>query len=291
LSFVQLGSPAAYDAGMTAAFDATRGTDQRFTDALSGSDGTADPSVMMPVLDVYPDALSAPMPIDLVPIVRPAIPLSARAVTNADTAGGRAPAQRSRAQGRPQAAAAQAGRPAAAARGPQRPAVKPPAAPPQSARPYAQPAQRSVTVRTTPARPAPRAPTALPPARPTPTGPTINWQGQQVSAADVAAMFRGSFAQSGHVDRTSFQATHPQSTGSISPEAVAPAAPMASQYTARGRVRNDARDRTAERRRVSSTAGKRKSSVGAVLVFFFVILFASGLGEKLIDLINELFNR
>src|SRR4051794_40536460 len=61
---------------MTAAFDdATRGTDQRFTDALSGSDGTADPSILMPVLDVYPDALSAPMPVDLGPVIVPPTPL------------------------------------------------------------------------------------------------------------------------------------------------------------------------------------------------------------------------
>lgn len=33
-----------------------------FTDALGGPDGTADPAVLMPVLPVYSDALSAPMP-------------------------------------------------------------------------------------------------------------------------------------------------------------------------------------------------------------------------------------
>jgi hypothetical protein len=47
---------------MTAAFDARRRSEQRFTDALCGPDGTGDPSVLMPVLPVYPDALSAPMP-------------------------------------------------------------------------------------------------------------------------------------------------------------------------------------------------------------------------------------
>ena len=61
----------AYDSDMTAAFDATSGTDYRFTDALSGSDGTGDPSIMMPILDVYPDALSACMPNDLVPVIVP----------------------------------------------------------------------------------------------------------------------------------------------------------------------------------------------------------------------------
>src|SRR5664279_3248348 len=68
---------------MTAGFDAMRGTDQRFSDALSGADGTGDPAVMMPVLDVYPDALSAPMPsleAGLIPIVTA---LTARAADQA----------------------------------------------------------------------------------------------------------------------------------------------------------------------------------------------------------------
>lgn len=47
---------------MTAASDARGRTDQRFADALCGPDGTSDPAVLMPVLQVYPDALSAPMP-------------------------------------------------------------------------------------------------------------------------------------------------------------------------------------------------------------------------------------
>ena len=71
---------------------------------------------------------------------------------------------------------------------------------------------------------------------------------------------------------------------------------MASQYSGHGQARNDARERTQERRRTAPTpdrgaTSKRKSSAGAVLVFFLVILFASGLGEKAIDLFNELFNR
>src|SRR5664279_1382310 len=66
---------------MTAGFDAMRGTDQRFSDALSGADGTGDPAVMMPVLDVYPDPLSAPMPsleAGSIPVV---IALAARATS------------------------------------------------------------------------------------------------------------------------------------------------------------------------------------------------------------------
>lgn len=49
------------EGGMTAASDGGR-TDQRFADALCGPDGTSDPTVLMPVLQVHPDALSAPMP-------------------------------------------------------------------------------------------------------------------------------------------------------------------------------------------------------------------------------------
>jgi hypothetical protein len=36
---------------------------------------------------------------------------------------------------------------------------------------------------------------------------------------------------------------------------------------------------------------RRSSSVWAVLVFMVVILFATGLGQKIIDLITELLNR
>ena len=38
-------------------------------------------------------------------------------------------------------------------------------------------------------------------------------------------------------------------------------------------------------------AQKRSSSIGAVVVFLVVILFATGLGQKIIDLITELLNR
>ena len=118
-----------------------------------------------------------------------------------------------------------------------------------------------------------------------------------MSAADLSAMFRSSMpGQSAQVDRESFQATHPQSAGSGAPAAVAPAAPMASQYSGHGQARNDARERSQERRRTTPTpdrgaASRRRSSAGAVLVFLLVILFASGLGQKAIELFSELFNR
>ena len=271
---------------MTAAFDATRGTDYRFTDALSGSDGTGDPSIMMPVLDVYPDALSAPMPNDLIPVIVPPVlqpprpGVRAEPVTGpANQPGNRPPTQRGQAQ------RGQTQRPA------QQAVPRQPAAARQSARPAA-------PVRPVPPRPAVqqyRPISQAPPARP--TGPSFTWQGKTMTAADLSAMFRGSMPnQPAQVDRESFQATHPQSAGSGAPSAVAPAAPMASQYSGHGQARNEARERSQERRRTAPTpdrgaTSRRRSSVGAVLVFFFIILFASGLGEKAIDLFSELFNR
>jgi hypothetical protein len=278
---------------MTAAFDATSGTDHRFTDALSGSDGTGDPSIMMPVLDVYPDALSAPMPNDLIPVIVPPVlqppqpGVRAEPVTGpANRSGNRPPpAQR----GQTQRSQTQRGQT-------QRPAQQ--AAPRQPAAARQQPARPAAPVRPVPPRPAvqPYRPISqAPPARP--TGPSFTWQGKTMTAADLSAMFRGSMPnQPAQVDRESFQATHPQSAGSGAPSAVAPAAPMASQYSGHGQARNEARERSQERRRTAPTPdrganSRRRSSVGAVLVFFFVILFASGLGQKAIDLLSELFNR
>lgn len=117
------------------------------------------------------------------------------------------------------------------------------------------------------------------------------YQGKTITAGDVVAMFRSMRpGQSMQVDRQSFQATHPQSVGSASPDAVAPAAPMSSQYSARGEVRNAARNQSQERRRASSNP-KRASSAWAVIVFIVVIVFATGLGQKIIDLVTELLNR
>jgi len=282
----------AYHSAMTAAFDATHGTDQRFTDALSGSDGMADPSTMMPVLDVYPDALSASMPVDVVPVDGLPVVLPPLAQPNQQP-GVRAEPVSAAAAGQPM------GRRPAAARGPQRPAAtRSPQRRPAPAWEVFQPAQRPVAPRPAAARPtAPRPPAPLPPAaayrRPQASpAATSSLQGRTVTAADVADMFRN--VRPGRpmqVDRQSFQATHPQSVASASPAAVAPAAPMASQYTARGQVRNTSRDRAQERRRVSSSVRRRGSSVWAVIVFMFVILFATGLGQKAIDLITGLLNR
>ena len=287
LGFVRLavtvGVPA-YHLAMTVAFDGSRGTDQRFTDALSGSDGTSDPSVMMPVLDVYPDALSAQLPADVLPVL-PSIPAVAgvRAepvIGPAGRSSGTRPAQPQRAQAQrvqPQRAQPQRAQPQRAA---QRPTAARQAPPRQAAvpsRPQVQP-QRPIT------------PAAAPAAGQQPH--TISWQGKSMSTSDIAAMVRaGLSGQAAPQGQQSFQATHPQSMGSASPQAVAPAAPMASQYSGRGQARNDAREQSRERRRTSVPSQKRSSSIGAVIVFMVVILFATGLGQKILQLITELLNR
>jgi len=270
---VTVGVPA-YHLAMTAAFDGTRGTGQRFPDALSGSDGTSDPSVMMPVLDVYPDALSAPMPLDVIPLVPLPIPLPPSGV-RADPVVGPAgrpagPSQR--------AAQRQTGQRQSGQRSASRPA----------------PGRQSLTAQTTvPARPQVQSyrPIAATPA-PGQQGHTISWQGRSMSAADIASMVRASLSgQPTPQGQQSFQATHPQSMGSAAPPAVAPAAPMASQYSGHGQARNDARERSQERRRTAVPTTRRSSSIWAVLVFMVVILFATGLGQQIIELITELLNR
>lgn len=259
---------------MTAPFDAAQGTGQRFTDALSGSDGTADPSVLMPVLDVYPDALSAPMPDDLLPALPPL--MAGGAGARPDAAGvpvtPLTPAQQRLAQQR-QVEQRQAQQRKAQERQAQQVARRPAA-------------QRPAPQRPVPQRPLPQR--QAPPAMPPHTG----WQGVAASAADVAAMFRASMqGAAGEVDRLSYQATHPQSTGSGAPAGVAPAAPMASQYSGRGQSRNDAHDRSQERRRRTSVPVKKSGSSWAVFVFAAVILFATGIGQRIIEAITELFSR
>lgn len=108
------------------------------------------------------------------------------------------------------------------------------------------------------------------------------------SAAEFAALFRTNTGQS---VQQSHQATHPQSTGSSAPMSVAPAAPMASQYSGRGQSRNDARDRSQERRRRTNVTTRKSGSGWAVIVFMVVILFATGIGQRIIEAVTELLNR
>jgi hypothetical protein len=185
-------------------------------------------------------------------------------------------------------------RPAAAAPARPRPAQRGTPVPPRGtqgtgqAKAYVPPNQRLIVPRTPPA---PGRPAPIRPAPAAPSGPTFSWQGRQLSAGDVAAALRSGFGQQGQVDRTSFQATHPQSKGSAPPAAFAPAAPMASQYTQRGQVRNTARDQAQERRRASSGVRKRASSTWAVIVLFLVIGFSTGLLQKIIEFVTEAINK
>ncbi len=278
---------------MTAAFDAERGSGS-FTDALSGPDGTRDPSVLMPVLDVYPDALSAPMPVDVVPVIIPPTPQPpGPAGVRADPVLGPAAGRTLAAAGRAATPARQGdGRSAQSRSGSGGPGQGRPGQPwavDQRGRPLASGSLRPVSP-TGSAAPA-RQPASRPPAPP-PTGP-----GRTMTAADLSAMFRTMRSgQTGQIDRVSYQATNPQSRGSGAPSPTAPAAPMASQYSQRGQTRSTARDQAAERRRTSATApgsarSRRGSSTWAVIVFLIVIAFSTGLGQRAIDLFNELFNR
>ena len=123
---------------MTGAFAAS-GPDQRFADALCGSDGTGDPAVLMPVLDVYPDALSAPMPDAMVaipPIDPSAMVAAARAGLGAPAltpAQARVAAERAMPPRRPGSPSPTTPRPPPAARRPNPPAMRPvPGTPPPS---------------------------------------------------------------------------------------------------------------------------------------------------------------
>jgi hypothetical protein len=271
---------AAYHLSMTAPFDAAQGTGQRFTDALSGSDGMADPAVLMPVLDVYPDALSASMPDDLVPVIPPVIArIGGTAVPAPAPAAPLTPAQQRLAQQRAAQQRMAQQRAAQQRTADQQSAVRRPAAP------------RAAPQRPTAQRFAAQVPTSQGAVPPAATGHS-GWQGVAASAANVAAMFRASMTgAAAQVDRESYQATHPQSTGSAAPAGVAPAAPMASQYSGRGQSRNDANDRAQQRRRQTTVTTRKSGSGWAVLVFMAVILFATGIGQRIIEAITDLLNR
>ena len=298
----------AYDAGMTAAFDATGaatgGVDQRFTDALSGSDGTGDPSVLMPVLDVYPgcavrsDAGRSGAGRTAVARVDPArraasAPTSGRRSGRQDReqdSGSRAPApdstqpgQRQPAQRRPAGRRPAGGQPAPRQPGQDRPVGNQPRA--QSGPPSVNwlrsgrsPGRAGPADRRAPAQPR--------------SGQLQRGKGRTVTAADVGARCSATCmsGQSEQVDRQSFQATHPQSMGSTAPSAVAPAAPMASQYSGAGQARNTARDQAQERRRTSER-GPRKGvqRLGRHRLPRRHRVRHRRWVQKVIDLINELF--
>lgn len=237
--------------------DMTRSrTDQLFADALCGPDGTGDPAVLMPVLQVYPDALSAPMPDAMVavPPVDPAALLAAGAAVPTP-AQARMAAQRATADWVPQP-----GRSGSRQRQPQ-------PMPPQSMPP--RPAQRRPAAPTWSA-PEPRHTGAPHPPVPRPSGaqrgPTppssSAWTGRTPSPAEVAGFLRSTFtgvAQNVNLATQRYQ-----------PASHAPTPPL---------------PRNPQRRR------NKGSSVWAVLVFLVVIAFASGVAQQIINAVSGLFNR
>jgi len=320
---------------MTAGFDAMRGTDQRFSDALSGADGTGDPAVMMPVLDVYPDALSAPMPsleAGSIPIVTaltaraadqaagaPQTTWSAQPARSAGQTGGRMPpAARGLAPGgqapRGQAPSGQAPRGQATSG----PAVRPaqPSRPAQPTRPVQQP--RTATQAGSPQTIRPAAPS---PANAQSVFGNISemigtWSYRsKIAQSDAYWTARQQFApQSARPPAPQRLAAPPQrpansqravttqqyrpppsrtsaqSQASASPAEVAPAAPTVSQYGQMREIRNQSQLRRAAR----SPREARKSrgqSVFAVLVFLVIVLFATGVGQRIIDAVNALIQR
>ena len=225
-----------------------------FADALCGPDGTADPAVLMPVLPVYPDALSAPMPDAMVavPPVDPAALLAAARQTAPTPAQARVAAQRAVADrvaqpgryGRSQASSA-----------PTRPAQRPPA---PSA--WGQLEPRSAVA---PHLQGPRQPgTNQSPRPPAPASGSSAWAGRTMSPAEVAGFLRSTFTGVARGANPTTQRYQP------APHAPTPALP-----------------RNPQRRR------NRGSSIWAVLVFLVIIAFASGLAQQVINALGELFNR
>ncbi|MEO8085124.1 MAG: hypothetical protein ABI780_15000, partial [Ardenticatenales bacterium] len=288
-----------------------------FSDALSGADGTGDPAVMMPVLDVYPDALSAPMPsleAGPIPIVTA---LSAPAT------------------GQVVAAPAVAVRPARSTQSGGRvpPAARGQATSTRSGRP-AQPTQPSQPLRPTqPTRPVPQprvapagSPQAIRPAAPSPANAssalrnlsdrigTWSYQGkiaqsdaywnarQQVAPQStrpappqraVVPAQRPANSQRAVATqqyRPAPARTSAQSQASASPTEVAPAAPTASQYGQMREIRNQSQLRRAARspRQARKARGQ---SVFSVLVFIVIVLFATGVGQRIIDAVTALIQR
>ncbi len=254
---------ASYHLAMTAGWEggpagrARDRADQRFADALSGTDGTGDPAVLMPVLDVYPDALSAPMPDAMVAVPRIDLP-AALAAARLSAPVAPQQAQRQAFQQVPQpgrygrSAGGNVPRPPPAARPPvvaQPVATQPVAAAPVVAR-YDQPRPMSA-----------RLPSAV---------ELTDW----ARSGFTGPMPHGAFWDSSGA-RDLVAAARRSAAGQRRPVAPAPPAP-------RGPARPTNR---------RTTRRNKGSSIWAVLIFLVVIAFASGLGQQLLRAISELFNR
>ena len=302
---------------MTAGFDAMRGTDQRFSDALSGADGTGDPAVMMPVLDVYPDALSAPMPsleAGLIPIVT-ALSAPATLQGTATAAPAARPARSTQSGGRVPPAARGQATPGRAGRPTE------PTRPAQLLRP-AQPTWPVPQPRTAPAG----SPQAIRPAAPSPANASsalrnlsdrigtwsyqskiaqsdAYWNARQQVApqstrpappqrAVVPAQRPANSQRAAATQqyRPAQARTSAQSQASALPTEVAPAAPTVSQYGQMREIRNQSQLRRAARspRQARKARGQ---SVFSVLVLIVIVLFATGVGQRIIDAVTALIQR
>jgi hypothetical protein len=237
---------------MADASDARGRTDQRFADALSGPDGTGDPSVLMPVLQVYPDALSAPMPDAMVSLP----PLDPAALARASLAARQAmppPAQ--------PAWPPRTGGPGVAQPG--RYGRSPSSARPVERTPRPAPAARgSLEPRSAVA---PRLPAPRQPGPPNAAAPAPAWTGRTMSPSELTGLLRNTFT--GNTRAGSAPAAH-----QLQPTAHVPTPPL-------------------PRRLPRTTPRNKGSGVWAVLVFLVVIAFASGLGQRIVQAISELFNR
>ena len=298
---------------MTAGFDAMRGTDQRFSDALSGADGTGDPAVMMPVLDVYPDALSAPMPsleAGSIPIdtalaaIQGGPPPAAPPARPAQSGGRVPPAVRGQAAGGRTVRPAEPTRPTQPLRPVQRtrPVQQPPTATqagsPQAIRPVApSPANAQSALRNLSDRigtwsyqskvaQSDAYWNARQQVAPQSTRPAAT----QRSAAPAQRPANSQRAVATQQYRPAPTRTSAQSQASASPTEVAPAAPTVSQYGQMREIRNQSQLRRATRtpRQVRKSRGQ---SVLSVLVFIVIVLFATGVGQRIIDAVNSLIQR
>ncbi len=257
----------------TGARDDPRGrTDQRFTDALCGPDGTGDPSVLMPVLQVYPDALSAPMPDTMValPPLDPAAAVAAGLPTPPLT-----PAQARVAAQRATERAAAAQRMAQPVRSGQVPsAQRRPSSPTPPGAPSAW-GNREPRSAVAPHLQGPRQPGT----NQAPAGSAARPQGNAALHTGLSGpTLRTTLSELGNLARSGF----PRNTVHGITAGGAPAASR-HQPAAHGPAPSLPRNVRSGR--------NRGSSIWAVIVFLIVIAFASGIAQQLIGALGELFNR
>ncbi len=253
-------------AGRTGAPGAPRSaTEQRFADALCGPDGTGDPAVLMPVLQVYPDALSAPMPDAMVavPPVDPAAILAAARQAAPTPARARVAAQR--------AAAERVAQPGRYSRTQTQPAG------PRPQRIREAPSARGALEPRGAVAPHPQGP-RQPGTNPAPAGSAPRVPGNAALYTGLSGpTLRTTLSELGNFARSGFPALRPGASTAI-PRMPAPQAPQAHAPT-------PPLPRNPQRRR------NKGSSIWAVLVFLVIIAFASGIAQQIISAVSEMFNR